>query len=186
MISNLTNNMIICLTTTKTSENNNIENQSHINDANDINQVNIDTIITNAKNDKRFHKLLTLCIKYDIHIFNQCNNVCTLLDIDNLLTQSNEKQKKLAIELSTKILEISSDGPSNDWLIDIENIYIQYRKKFKDIEIIIYVLKNIFNDNSLQSLCCISNSMSNSNSSSNSKQIYKKKDISKYIAVYSN
>ena len=186
MISNLTNNMIVYLTTTKTRNNEDQLNVNHINDVNDVNQVNIDTIITNAKNDKRFHKLLTLCIKYDIHIFNQCNNVCTILDIDNLLTQSNEKQKNLAIELSTKILEISSNGPSNDWLIDIENIYIQYRKKFKDIEIIIYVLKNIFNDNLLQSLCCISNCMSNSGSSSNSKQIYKKKNISKYIAVYSN
>jgi hypothetical protein len=184
MISNLTNNMIVCLTTTKTIHNSG-EDNLHINDVNDINdlnQVNIDTIITNAKNDKRFHKLLSLCIKYDIHIFNQCNNICTILDIDNLLTQSNEKQKKLAEELSTKISDISSNGPSNDWLIDIENIYIQYRKKFKDIEIIIYVLKNIFNDESLKSLCCISNS----SSSSNSKQTCKKKDISKYIAVYSN
>ena len=173
MISNLTNNMIICLTTTKNDQNENSDQ--------DNNQVNMDTIITNAKNDKRFHKLLTLCIKYDIHIFNQCNNVCTILDIDNLLLQSNEKQKKLTIELSTKILEISSNGPSNDWLIDIENIYIQYRKKFKDIEIIIYILKNIFNNELLRVLCCVSHN----STSSNSKQI-NIKNISKYIAVYSN
>jgi len=178
MISNLTNNMIVCLTTTKSED----INMNDL-DQTELNQVNIDTIITNAKNDKRFHKLLTLCIKYDIHIFSQSNNVCTILDIDSLLAQSNEKQKKLSIELSSKILDISSKGPTNDWLVDIENIYIQYRKKFKDIEIIVYVLKNIFNDELLQSLCCIS---ANSNSSSNSKQTLKKRDISKYIAVYSN
>ena len=172
MISNLTN-MIESLITTKSIDN--IENQL---------QVDIDTIVINAKNDKRFHKLLTLCIKYDIHIFNQCNNICTILDIDNLLTQSDDRQKKLTIELSTKISDISKNGPTNDWLVDIENIYIQYRKKFKDIEIIIYVLKNIFNDNLLQSLCCILDS----SSSSTSKQItnIKKKDMVKYIAVYSN
>jgi hypothetical protein len=167
MISNLTNNMIVCLTTTKSLDNSECQTQ-----------VDINTIIYNARNDKRFHKLLTLCIKYDIHIFNQCNNVCTILDINNILSQSNEKQKTLASELSIKILEISKNGPNNDWLIDIEYTYIQYRKKFKDIEIIIYVLKNIFNDNLLQSLCCTT--------ISNVKYINKKKDISKYIAVYSN
>ena len=174
MISNLTNNMIVCLTT-KSPETNNIDDQV---------QVDIDTIISNAKNDKRFHKLLTLCIKYDIHIFNQSNNVCTILDINNLLIQSENRQKKLTLELSEKISKLSRDGPINDWLVDIENIYIEYRKKFKDIQIIIYVLKNIFNDNLLQSLCCICNTSSSNNSN---KQInIKKKDISKYIAVYTN
>ena len=97
MISNLTNNMIVSLTTTKIVDNNILEidksSIDSIDHINNIHQVNIDTIITNAKNDKRFHKLLTLCIKYDIHIFNQCNNTCTILDINNLLLQSNERQK---------------------------------------------------------------------------------------------
>lgn len=173
MISNLTNNMIVCLTT-KSNDTDSIDEQL---------QVDINTIISNAKNDKRFHKLLTLCIKYDIHIFNQTNNTCTILDIENLLTQSENKQKQLTIELSEKILKLGNDGPTNDWLVDIENIYIEYRKKFKDIQIIIYVLKNIFNDNLLQTLCCITNSSSTSKQLSNSN---KKKDISKYIAVYTN
>jgi len=174
MISNLTNNMIVCLTT-KSSEINNMDDQI---------QVDIDTIISNAKNDKRFHKLLTLCIKYDIHIFNQSNNVCTILDINNLLIQSEDRQKKLTLELSEKISKLSRDGPINDWLVDIEYIYIEYRKKFKDIQIIIYVLKNIFTDNLLQTLCCITNTSSSSNS--NKQTNLKKKDISKYIAVYTN
>ena len=170
MISNLTNNMIICLTT-KSIETDSIDDQF---------QVDIETIIANAKNDKRFHKLLTLCIKYDIHLFNQVNNICTILDINNLLEQSENKQKQLTIELSEKILNLANKGPTNDWLVDIENIYIEYRKKHKDIQIIIYVLKNIFNDNLLQGLCCITSS------SSSNKQLSKKKDISKYIAVYTN
>ena len=175
MISDLTNNMIVCLTT-KSIETDTLDD--HL-------QVDIDTIISNAKNDKRFHKLLTLCIKYDIHIFNQSNNICTILDINNLLIQSEDKQKKLTVELSEKIFKISNNGPINDWLVDIENIYIEYRKKFKDIQIIIYVLKNIFNDNLLQTLCCITNS-SSSNNYTNKQINVKKKDISKYIAVYTN
>jgi len=173
MISNLTNNMIISLAIIKQIPDN-IEHK---------NIVDIETIINNAKNDKRFHKLLTLCIKYDICIFNQFNNKCTLLDINNLISQSIEKQKQYVIELSTKILEISLKSHSENLLVDVDNIYIQYRKKFKEMEIIIYVLKNIFNDDILQSLCCVT---STSNSPSNSKQTCTKKDISKYIAVYSN
>ena len=129
-----------------------------------------------------FNKLLTLCIKHDIYLFNQYNNLCSILNIDNLLLQSNEKQKYFAGELSKKILEISVNNSNNEWLIEIENIYIQYRKKFKDIEVIIYILKNIFSDSILQSLCCV---QINSNLNS-TKLIIKKKDIKKYIAIYSN
>ena len=50
MISNLTNNMIISLAIIKQIPDN-IEHK---------NNVDIETIINNAKNDKRFHKLLTL------------------------------------------------------------------------------------------------------------------------------
>ena len=172
MIGNLTNNIISNLTTNEL-----------INIDTNIFQVDIETIIANAKNDKMFNKLLTLCIKYDIHIFNQCNNICIILNINNLLIQSNEKQKQLTSELSSKILEITTKGQNNEWLVEIENIYIQYRKKFKDIEIIVYILKNILNDTLLQSLCCIQNT---STSSSSNKQQNKKKDTKKYIAIYSN
>lgn len=171
MIGNLTNNIISNLTTNEL-----------INTETNIYHVDIQTIVKNAKNDKMFNKLLTLCIKYDIHIFNQCNNLCTILTIDNLLSQSNERQRQLTSELSIKILELTKEK-NNEWLIEIENIYIQYRKKFKDIEIIVYILKNILNDDLLQTLCCVQN---NSTSSSSNKQQNKKKDVEKYIAVYSN
>lgn len=170
MINNLPNNIILNLTTNQ-----------EINDEN-LYKVDFKTIIANAKNDKMFNKLLTLCIKHDIYLFNQYNNLCSILNIDNLLLQSNEKQKYFAGELSKKILEISVNNSNNEWLIEIENIYIQYRKKFKDIEVIIYILKNIFSDSILQSLCCV---QINSNLNS-TKLIIKKKDIKKYIAIYSN
>jgi hypothetical protein len=166
MINNLPNNIILNLTTNQ-----------EINDEN-LYKVDFKTIIANAKNDKMFNKLLTLCIKHDIYLFNQYNNLCSILNIDNLLLQSNEKQKYFAGELSKKILEISVNNSNNEWLIEIENIYIQYRKKFKDIEVIIYILKNIFSDSILQSLCCVQ--------INSTKQIIKKKDIKKYIAIYSN
>jgi hypothetical protein len=84
------------------------------------------------------------------------------------LLQANEKQKNLTKELSEKINEISVNGPTNSWLLDIENTYTQYKKSFKEIEIIDYVLKNIYNDQQLEELCCIKNiTQSSSNASPN-------------------
>jgi hypothetical protein len=165
MSNNLTNSMISILTTVKQYDDIN-KNDKYIDP---IFQVDIKTIVTNAKNDKRFHKLLSLCIKYDIHLFNQYNDVCTLLSIDNLLLQANEKQKFLTKELSEKINEISKNGPVNTWLLDIENTYTQYKKIFKEIEIIDYVLKNIYNDKQLEELCCIknTNNISSQNNTTN-------------------
>jgi hypothetical protein len=160
------------------------------------NQVDINTIISNVKKDKRFHKLLSLCIKYDIHLFNQINNQCTLFNIDNLLLQSEHRQQVISKEMSTKIAELSTNGPSNTWMIDIDNIYIEYKKKFKDIEVIIYILKNTFKDETLITLCCIKNNLSSTSTSSPNEQVNlnqfiikdkeKKDKQSKYIAIYSN
>jgi hypothetical protein len=165
MSNNLTNSMISILTSVKQCEDQN-KNTKNIES---IYQVDIKTIVTNAKNDKRFHKLLSLCIKYDIHLFNQYNDVQTLLSIENLLLQATKKQRDLTKELSEKINEISKNGPNNTWLLDIDNTYAQYRKLFKEIEIIDYVLKNIYNDKQLEELCCIKNinQQSSSNTSPN-------------------
>lgn len=188
MTSNLTNNMINYLTT------NNVNIDA--NNIKDIAHVDMQMIITNARSDRRFHKLLGLCIRHNIHIFNQSNEVCTILSVDDLLQQCNEQQKKLTKELSEKIAVISDTGTTNDWLIDIDNVYMQYKKKFKEIEIIIYVLKNIFNDNMLEKLCCIQKddtdtqelrvSKEERNTSDGNNKKNKKEKISKYIAIYSN
>jgi len=158
MTTNLTNNIISNLTSVylnnTTDDNINIKKQ-----------IDLKTIVANAKNDKRFHKLLSICIKYDIHLFNQCNDICKLLSIENLLLQANQKQKNLTKELSDKINEISTNGPTNSWLIDIDNTFSYYKKLFKEIEIIDYVLKNIYNDKQLEDLCCIKNIQQNSSNS---------------------
>lgn len=187
MSSCLTNNMIIGLTSIQNNENGNY----HSNDE-ECYEVDIKTIIANAKKDKRFHKLLGLCIKYDIYLFNQYNDVCTLVDINNLLNQCDKKQQHLVKELGINISNLSNKQTSNSWFVDIDNIYIEYKKKFKDIEIIIYLLKNTFNDELLKDLCCIKNTTSNSSSVSITNGKIKKTKISdknektKYIAVYSN
>lgn len=189
MSSCLTNNMIIGLTSIQNNEN----TVYHFNDE-ECYEVDIKTIITNAKKDKRFHKLLGLCIKYDIYLFNQFNDVCTLVDINNLLNQCDKKQQYLVKELGINISNLSNKQTSNTWFVDIDNIYIEYKKKFKDIEIIVYLLKNTFNDELLKELCCVKNTNNNSSSVSQSisngktkkTKVSDKNEKTKYIAVYSN
>ncbi len=180
MTNNLRNNMLSSLTSIL--NNNNISIDDEV-------SVDIETILINAKNDKRFYKLLNLCIKYDIHLFNQCNNNCILLKIDKLLYQTNQKQKNILNDLSQKISNITINNNSITTIID--NIYCVYKKKLKDIEIIIYILQNIFDDDALKTLCCVkhntsSSSPSNKNSSSKVKSINNLEMTKKYIAVYSN
>lgn len=176
MSNNLTNNIITNLTLINSDSNDELKYQ-----------IDLNSIVFNAKNDKTFHKLLTICIKYDIHLFNQSKDICSLLSIENLLNQINNKQKILTSNLSNELKNINSE-----WLVNIDNIYNIYKKKLKDLELISYILKNIFNDNLLQKLCCYNNENSSDNTQSpNQKDITqtdkkKRENISKYIAVYSN
>jgi len=175
MTNNLTNNIITNLTLICSDSNDELKYQ-----------IDLKTIVANAKNDKTFHKLLSICIKYDIHLFNQSKNICSLLSINNLLNQINNKQKILTFNLSNELKNINSE-----WLVNIDNIYNIYKKKLKDLELISYILKNIFNDNLLQKLCCFNNldNSSDNTLSPNQKDTIdkkKKENIGKYIAVYSN
>ena len=147
-----------------------------------ISKVDINTIISNAKNDRRFNKLLGLCIKYDIHIFYQNNDKCVLVDVDNLLLQSQHKQKNLTKDLADNINVIYTNSSENGIFFDIESLYNKYKKKIKDIDLIIYILKHIYDNNILENLCCIKEDINSSSPICKNK--YQK--INKYIAVYSN
>jgi hypothetical protein len=216
MSNNIQNNIMNSLTKIDQSTNNENKN-NEINKTQDNNNVllylvDVKKIIESAKNDKRFYKLLNLCIKYDVHLFNQYNESSSLLQIEQLLIQTNKKQSEMAKELSEKIMNISINGPVDSGLIDIEIINSEYKKKFKDVEIIVYMLKNIYDDDSLKTMCCVEtkketttnsspylsssvntniltvntlNTTSKSKSSVNEKKNMKEKN-SKYIAVYSN
>jgi len=194
MINILTNNMTSSLVSYNSS--------NHQPNDNILYQVDIKTIVTNAKRDKRFNKLLRLCINYEIQLFNQCNEICTLFDIKFLIVETYTKQKILTLEMAKRIEKISStydeDIDQIDIFVEIENIYSEYKKKFKEIEVILYDLKNIYNDDILTNLCCIK--MNNSSSSqdnelnnnilslniSNTISQLEPKKQKKYIAIYSN
>lgn len=217
MSNNIQNNIMNSLTKNDQFTNGENKNNQSNNQQNDINLllylVDVKKIIESAKSDKRFYKLLNLCIKYDIHLFNQYNESSSLLPIDQLLIQTNKKQSEMTKELSEKLMVLSTNGPVDSWLIDIENINSDYKKKFKDVEIIVYMLKNIYDDEILKTMCCVEtkrqetttnsspylsssvntnilnvntlNTTSKSKTSLNEKKIGKEKN-SKYIAVYSN
>jgi hypothetical protein len=106
-----------------------------------------------------------------------------------MLSQCDLKQKTLTIELAEKIADIGKNGTKNGWLIDIDTIHTEYTKKFKEIEIIIFCLKNKFNDETLENLCCLQQTKIEKDKQSvkqDKDKIEKKEKISKYIAIYSN
>ena len=210
MSNNLTNNMISSLTCMSNNLASNNDSPTEY-----INKVDIKTIVSNAKKDKRFYKLLNLCIKHGIHLFNQYNEICTLLSNDNLIKQAEDRQRQLSIDFSNSVANISIKNDSGNLLADIETIYTGYKKKFKEIEVIIYILKNTYDDIAFEDLCCIKTNINLINTSSNSsispsnitssqttletlsttvktkssetnKKINKKEKLSKYIAIYSN
>ena len=167
-----------------------------INNNDNIMQIDIKTIVKNAILDKKFYKLLNLCISYNIHLFNQYNNICILSSIENLILQLEHIKKQLIHKLANKIDEISNKDSDKTWILDINNIYLQYQLKFKEIEIIDYFFKNIYDDNKLEQLCCISvttttSSITNNKQNNQTKKqiklkIERKEKLSKYIAIYSN
>lgn len=148
------------------------------------NEIDIKILVSNAKIDKRFNKLLNLCIKYDIQLLNQNNNVCYLYKIDYLLNQCNQKQNQLLQKLINKINNINSNENFKEKYLNIEYYYNNFKKEIKDLDIIIYILKNSYDDNSLSYIC--NNQIINNNSSSSSSIKEKQINSSKYIAVYSN
>ena len=206
MSNNLTNNMISSLTYMSNNLASNNDSPTEY-----VNKVDIKTIVSNAKKDKRFYKLLNLCIKHGIHLFNQYNEICTLLSNDNLIKQAEDKQRQISIEFSISVANISNKNDPGNLLADIETIYTGYKKKFKEIEVIIYILKNTYDDVAFEDLCCVKTNINQINTSSNSsispsnmtssqttisatvktkssetnKKI-KKEKLSKYIAIYSN
>ena len=102
-------------------------------------------------------------------------------------------------KLSKEIFNLTTKTDSI--FINIELVYINYKQKFKDLEVIIYILKNVYTNDKLQKLCYnysnnIRNETTSSNKSNNDTETNKKttdnkkssdsKKDSKYIAIYSN
>lgn len=154
---------------------------------NETTYINIKKIITNAKLDKTFQKILKLCNKYNVHIFskNEDNDTFWIINsIENINIQINKKSDILNNNYLTDMININ-DQPISVKIVLMDKLYNDYKKKLKDLELLLSLININYTDESFINLCCdnLNNISPNNSSQSNEK---KEKLIAKYIAVYSN
>lgn len=138
----------------------------------DNSNFNIMALLVNAKNDNNFNKMLKLCIKYDIQIVSNINNVWNIRTNEEIINDINETIKKIILNYTYLLLN------DNNLIELIDKHTIEFKKKIKDIDFLKQLFLNKYNDIELYNIC---------NLVSPKNDIKKKKQkITKYIAEYSN
>ena len=114
----------------------------------------ISSILFNAKINKTFNKLLNLCIKYDIKIFDIDNmNIWYIKSVNNILSIIIDKRNIFTIELSDSIKNLTTIQHQMNFIEIIDNHVNDYKKKIKDFEILFYLFNNIYTDDELKKIC---------------------------------
>lgn len=114
----------------------------------------ISAILFNAKINKTFNKLLNLCIKYDIKIFDiDTLNIWYIKPVNNILSIIIDKRNKFTIELSDSIKNLTTIQHQMNFIEIIDNHVNDYKKKIKDFEILFYLFNNIYTDDELKKIC---------------------------------
>lgn len=142
----------------------------------------ISTLILNSKINKTFGKLLKLCIKYDVQLFNNNNNSYYIRDNKDILFDVINLKHKLVNKYSNNII----DKINNEKYIDeMDNLYLELKKSLKEIEILKYLLGDIYNDNELKKMFYDNNNiLEEDKKSDDSNDKKKNKKCDKYIAEY--
>lgn len=135
------------------------------------NNFDIPSILLNAKINKTFNKLLNLCIKYEIKIFDiDSSNIWYIQSIKNIITIINNKKNKLTLELSINIGKLVDEKINiyNNCILDnIDNLVNDYKKKIKDLDILYYLFNNIYTDEELKKICNMDNVNNDNNMDNN-------------------
>jgi len=114
----------------------------------------ISAILFNAKINKTFNKLLNLCIKYDIKIFDIDNmNIWYIKSVNDILTLIIDKRNIYTIELSNTIKNLTTIQHQMNFIEIIDNHVNEYKKKIKDFEILFYLFNSIYTDDELKKIC---------------------------------
>lgn len=114
----------------------------------------ISSILFNAKINKTFNKLLNLCIKYDIKLFDIDNkNIWFIRSVSDILSLIIKKRHIYTIELSDSIKNLTTIQHQLNFIETIDNNVNEYKKKIKDFEILFYLFNNIYTDEELNKIC---------------------------------
>jgi hypothetical protein len=124
----------------------------------------ISAILFNAKINKTFNKLLNLCIKYDIKLFDIDQiNTWYIRPVNDIITLIINKRNIFTIELSENIKNLTKIQHQLNFIETIDNNVNDYKKKIKDFEILFYLFNNIYNDCELKKICNKDDNHNNNN-----------------------
>ena len=119
----------------------------------DIDKNELNTILNNCTINKTFYKFITLCIKLNINIFKKNNNDKWVLQSTKQLLSICEKHRKNLIKgYGINVLKYVSNNESNI-MNHIEDDMLKLKKNIKYLDTIVYILKNIYKEDSLKKMC---------------------------------
>jgi hypothetical protein len=141
----------------------------------------ISTLILNSKINKTFGKLLKLCIKYEIQLFNNDNNTYNIRDNNDILFDVIDLKKKSINKYSNDILICMNN---EKYIDDLDNLHYELKKTLKEIDILKYLLRDIYNDIELKKMLYENNILDEDKKSDDSNEKKKYKKCDKFIAEY--
>jgi len=152
----------------------------------DIDKNELDTIINNCTINKTFYKFIILCIKLNINIFKKINEKWVLKSTRQLLTICEKHKKNLIKGYGFNILKYTLNDQNDKLIIEkIEDDLVKLKKNIKNLDTLIYILKNIYNDKeSLKNMCYYSINYHDGNKTK--AKYIPIENINTYIAEYSN
>ena len=141
----------------------------------------ISTLILNSKINKTFGKLLKLCIKYEIQLFNNDNNTYNIRDNNDILFDVIDLKKKSINKYSNDILICMNN---EKYIDELDNLHYELKKTLKEIDILKYLLRDIYNDIELKKMLYENNILDEDKKSDDSNEKKKYKKCDKFIAEY--
>lgn len=109
-----------------------------------IDNENITKILSNCKINKTFNKFIKLVITMQISLFDK--NTKDIKSHNKILNTCVMKKRELIVNFSTKTMIYSLKENSIEL---IENDFLKLKQNIENIELIIYMLKNIYIDDKI-------------------------------------
>lgn len=146
------------------------------------NNQSIETIINNCKSNKTFLKLIILTIKLNIELFKYNNDKYELRSNEEIINDCINKKKTLFHKFSFNISNNIDNIQESNLMPFVDSEYKNLQKYNKFIDVIIFILKDIYKDDELKIMFSSDNIKVEKKYVSYPKYI----NLDTYIAEYSN